>query len=214
MRYVSWAAVCILFLSAGPSYAGENEGAVISFDLEWDDQAEKGNQKHVHLKGPGESVVLSVYADGISNLVAYALLVRFDTTRMFFAEEAGYTNRDPLEFDVFFEAGLTGLGVPPIADPADTSIITLGLVVPPPRAGEVFSDKDKAPDGDGKLLGWMKFTTLDPFEGEARFSLVSARLKGVDGNWDEVSLEGEEPFIAVELCSWGQIKAMMDRRLK
>ena len=209
MRYVSWVVGCILALGVGLSYAGENEGATISFDLERDGEAEMGNQGNEALKDivPGESLVLSVYADRVSNLAAYVVSVQFDTTRLSF-EDGGYTNFALFERDAFAEAGLTPSTAPVTADPADRSIVALSSAALPVPA------EDKAPDGDGKLLGWVKFTTLDPFEEEARFSSVSAKLKGVDESWDELSSEGVEavaaaPIIAVELGSWGRIKATM-----
>ena len=207
MRVLSWAVVCMLILGVGLSYAGENAGAVISFDLELDGQLEKGNQQQSELRGrdAGDTVILSVYADGVSNLYSYTVSVRFDTTQVSFVE-GGYTNMALAEFDVFLAAGLSGTGLPIIGDPDDPSVLPLSsAVLPVPGA-------DKAPDGDGKFLGWLKFTTRDPFEGEARFSLVQGKLRGVDGEWDEVPSEGVVVVlggVAVEPHSWGQIKATM-----
>ncbi|MCK5119818.1 MAG: hypothetical protein KAQ78_09545, partial [Candidatus Latescibacteria bacterium] len=159
----------------------------------------------------GDTVLLSVFANGVSNLCGYAVQVRFDTTQVFFVG-GDYLNISLLEFDVFSEVGLPKSTTPATLDPQDRSIVQLSSVVPPPAPGEVFSDEDKAPDGDGKFLGWLKFTTRDPFEGEARFSLVLGNLKGVDGEWDEVSSEGVVVVlggVAVEPHSWGQVKATM-----
>ncbi|MCK5526586.1 MAG: hypothetical protein KAJ05_05510 [Candidatus Latescibacteria bacterium] len=206
MRFVSWAVVCMWILGAGLSYAGENAGAVFSFDLELDGQAEKVNQEQSELTGRDarDSVVLSVLADGVSNLCAYAVNVRFDTTQVSF-EGGGNTNVTLFEFDVFSEALLSPSFTKGV-DPEDHSIVSLvSAVLPAPGS-------DTAPDGDGKFLGWLKFTTRDPFEGEARFSLVLGKLKGVDGEWDEVSSEGVVVVlggVAVEPHSWGQVKATM-----
>ena len=207
MRVVSWAVVCMLILTTGLSYAGENAGAVVSFDLELDGQAEKGNQQQSELRGrdAGDSVILSVYADGVSNLCGYVVQVRFDTTQVSFVG-GDYLNISLLEFDVFSEAGLSKSSAPATVDPEDPSIVALSsAALPVPGA-------DTAPDGDGKFLGWLKFTTRDPFEGEARFSLVLGKLKGVDGEWDVVPSEGVVVVlggVAVEPHSWGQIKATM-----
>ena len=212
MRYVSWVAGCILVLGAGLSYAGQNEGAVISFDLEWDGLVEKGNQRHVVLDmddmemEPEEpvSVVLSVYADGVSNLCGYEVIVRFDTTRVSF-EKGGYMNVPLFEFDVFSEAELSPMSTPVSVQPKDRS--TVGLA-----SGVDLSVGDEAPDGDDKFLGWIKFTTLDSFEGEARFSLALGKLMDPDKNEDEVSVEGVAVLlkgVAVEPYSWGRIKAAM-----
>ena len=264
MRHASWVGVCILVLSASLGYAGENEGATISFDLEREGEAEAGNQNNEALTDvePGESLVLSVYADGVSNLATYAVWIRFDTTQVSF-EGGDYANFDLFERDVFREAGLTPSSSPMALALEDSSIVVFASSVLP------VPGEDDAPDGDGKLLAWMKFTTRDTFEGEASFSLISGNLKGLEawfteqeyqdflekyphveelfepfivsangevrvdfsadlrselepetlmatGNytWDEVSSEGVEavaaaPIIAVELGSWGRIKAMM-----
>ena len=107
---------------------------------------------------------------------------------------------------MFSEVGLSKSTTPATVDPEDPSIVALSSAALPAPGS------DTAPDGDGKFLGWLKFTTRDPFEGEALFSLVLGKLKGVDGEWDEVSSEGVVVVlggVAVEPHSWGQVKATM-----
>jgi len=212
MKRVLWVVVGMLMMGGvGLSwsykvYAGENAGVTVTLDLEKEEEGEAGDQGHLTVQnvGPGETVVLSIYGNGLSNVYSYAIEVQFDTTKVVYVE-GGATNVGFAEFDVFSAAGLFVLA----PDPENPSIIgAASALLPKPTA-------DKAPDGDGKLLVWMKFTTRASMQtsDEVRFSVVKAQFKGLDEVLDDVP-SNQLPMVflnfaeAVEFSHWGQIKAL------
>ncbi len=185
------------------AWAGENADATITFDLEKEGNVVVGDQENGYILdvGPNETVILSIYGHGLSNLKAYTIDLKFEPDKVAYTG-GGFLRLSPLELDVFSGAGLTPSTVGPAV--SDTLVGLGSSVLPAPTA-------DEAPDGDG-LLAWLEFTTSAEFTTAtlATFSLSKGVLIGVDGVEDEVA-EKPKAYLngtAVEPTSWGQIKAL------
>ena len=144
---------------------GANPAAGVSLDLD----PARGNQKSASLGGvqPGQQIALAVYAEGVKDLIGYAVGVEYDTAQVSFVGSDAETGE---EKNILNTSGGTMLF---IKQPPKGNVVSIGGALLSPTSAT-------APDGGG-LLSVLKFVAQEGFSSGAEFRIPRVVFRGLSG---------------------------------
>ncbi|MFT5366220.1 MAG: hypothetical protein ACI8V2_001167 [Candidatus Latescibacterota bacterium] len=165
-----------------PGVGGNNASALLAFDF---DSATGNGGVTTKQVTAGEAFSVGVYANGVTNLIGYEVVVTYDAEKVALKSVLEQTSAEGA--NILKNDG--GLGA--FIGRVGTGTATLTAVILGP------SEK-VAPEGDG-LLGVLQFEALDGFKGETGLAVQSAVLTDVNSVSDSLRSSVTGLISSVEL---------------